>query len=101
MAKILWRTMKIYRYYVRPKKGEAVAFPFDMMRYDRCWPATTKAASLLQNIIEIMASCDLITNVQIELKSNDPFTAGRWESYGWTPVLLEIVNSRSGKVYKA
>ncbi len=50
-------------------------FPYDMLRYDCCWPATTEDAVRL---------ADPEPYEVITLSTNLPeITAKRWESFGW------------------
>lgn len=57
-------------------------FPFDMLRYDLCWPATESDAN------EIAANASPFTSLpraqySIKLKGLKPPTPGRWASFGW------------------
>ncbi len=48
-------------------------FPFDMLRYDQCWPANESSSFILaERGMRV-----------IEMVSNTRITPGRWESYGW------------------
>lgn len=51
-------------------------FPFDMLRYDLCWPASETASQLLA----------LPATRRVELKGLKVPTARRWASFGWTVV---------------
>lgn len=48
-------------------------FPFDMLRYDACWPTDQESVSRL----------DSKSERSIKLSSHSPFTEGRWNSFGW------------------
>ncbi len=49
-------------------------FPFDMLRYDACWPARSDDVTALNE--RGQRSVRLVTNRTVT-------TAGRWASYGW------------------
>jgi hypothetical protein len=51
-------------------------FPFDMLRYDKAWPATEEMSSLLSQT----------HNRVIFLKGLKTPTLGRWASFGWVVV---------------
>lgn len=53
-------------------------FPLDMLRYDRCWPATASDASAIRRAAGAARS---ITLQSIGFSSP---TIKRWESFGWT-----------------
>lgn len=59
-------------------------FPIDMMRYDRCWPATEADSGYSYSPIRGGAAGLRTVRVQAHsgTKAN-PFTAGRWQSFGW------------------
>ena len=62
------------RFYVRGR-GE---FPFDMLRYDTCYPASpVDSAGLYGGWDAEGRTVQLITNGQT-------FTPDRWRSFGWT-----------------
>lgn len=53
-------------------------FPFDMLRYDRCWPRTEQDSYKLSFEHDAeKRTVELLTNV-----SHGP-TGGRWHSQGW------------------
>ena len=54
-------------------------FPFDMLRYDLCWPASGGDAALL-------TYNDPHGLRHIELKGLKVPTPGRWASFGWNVV---------------
>jgi hypothetical protein len=64
---------KIYRY----KATGSFAFPFDMLRYDRCWPASGEDSALLENVHRS------IKKRTVSLEGLDNPTLERWESFGW------------------
>ena len=50
-------------------------FPFDMLRYDRCWPATSQEAAMIAATQARRTVC---------LQTNEArITVRRWESFGW------------------
>lgn len=53
-------------------------FPFDMLRYDLCWPATEAMSALLHNWMT-----EPQPNRVVFLKGLKPPTPGRWASFGW------------------
>lgn len=65
-----------YRYLVTG----SLAFPIDMLRYDQAWPVSEGLDSS-----QITASIRHETTgpVTVELRSTQPPTRGRWESFGW------------------
>lgn len=72
--------------------GIRAQFPTDMLRYDRCWPASAADANLIswslfadgfdRGIVETAGSPK---ELRIRLLSADPGspTVARWESFGW------------------
>ncbi len=52
--------------------GEGSNFPVDMLRYDRCWPATTDDAIAIVNEPR-----------EVRMGSNQYPTQDRWTSFGW------------------
>ena len=73
------RPKAVYRYTV---KGQGT-FPFDMLRYDCAYPASSEAAAGLYP--SIFDGADNRHNVlSVELRSYFPPTVGRWQSFGWT-----------------
>ena len=74
----------LYEYYVT---GRGI-FPFDMLRYDQAWPATSSDAVKLQGFSESgMRS--------VKLHSYKAPTIERWLSFAWS-VGLENINSSEG-----
>lgn len=55
-------------------------FPFDMLRYDRCWPAETIDADKISPIVSVHRTVCLETNEK-------QITVKRWESFGWRVIL--------------
>ncbi len=57
-------------------------FPFDMLRYDACWPQDSQDVVNMTHVYR-----ELETNRQIartvKLKSFYQFTPARWASFGW------------------
>lgn len=60
-------------------------FPFDMLRYDRCWPKTEANDSI--NLAHPMSYTRRTATRQVTLVSiNGLPTVARWESFGWKVV---------------
>lgn len=53
-------------------------FPYDMLRYDACWPASGDDA-------ELLAGDELEPEREVTLRTDSPTapTEGRWLSFGW------------------
>src|SRR5690606_20481075 len=68
-----------YEYYVTGRG----AFPFDMLRFDQAWPATTDDAIGLSRT-------DNVHIRSIRLMSCKPPTIERWESFGWSVGLEKL-----------
>lgn len=68
--------MKLYRYIVR-----GADFPLDMLRSDRCWPASRGDVVRLTRSVQQGAAGD---PEYITLKSVQPPSVGRWESFLWS-----------------
>ena len=56
-------------------------FPFDMLRYDQCWPRRERDSALID-------AHTRHPNVEweVELMGTRMPTAARWRSYGWEVV---------------
>lgn len=65
-------------------------FPFDMLRYDRCWPKfeTTDSTAIERTTIPRHQGVERVTLVGL-----DEPTEGRWKSFGWR--VVGPVESRS------
>jgi len=67
------------------------SFPFDMLRYDACFPATETAS------YEMVGDEDKVREVElkryIETKTDMP-TVGRWESFCWAVIDSSIRTER-------
>jgi len=55
-------------------------FPFDMLRYDRCWP---KAEMEIINLAPHPRSGMFKEKRKVTLRSLNEPTDGRWRSFGW------------------
>jgi len=62
----------------------ALGFPIDMLRYDRCTPATEQDSSKILDSISNPLSGQVCVRIcaQGKPKSWQP-THGRWDSFGW------------------
>lgn len=58
-------------------------FPFDMLRYDQCWPKseTTDSAAIERTTRHVYSGDEKVTLVGL----GKP-TEGRWNSFGWRVV---------------
>ncbi len=75
------RPYYIYSYYVTGREG---SFPYDMLRYDASWPATSEDASKLY---EHERSSKLFS---IKMHSYREPTVDRWSSFGWSVGLEKL-----------
>lgn len=57
------------------------AFPFDMLRYDHCWPATGEDAGRLDTMFGDRESRQ---RRSIKMWSYNEPTTDRWSSFGWS-----------------
>lgn len=60
-------------------------FPIDMLRYDCCSPATEEDSHLIERSMEGWTKWEVC--VKSELKRE--WTAGRWQSFGWSIFPME------------
>jgi len=63
-------------------------FPLDMLRYDRCWPATTEDVMKIAYCEDPMLNKESyeITVCTYNYTSPSLFTYDRWISFGWKPL---------------
>lgn len=54
-------------------------FPFDMLRYDRCWPSSSTDAGLIR-ARALRGGPEKIT---IRLRGKNKPEVARWNSFGW------------------
>ena len=87
--------MKRFKFTVIPKHTQgALDFPFDMLRYDRCYPITPLSARAI-GVAGRAASAMVHKSGKafqgtIELQSNDVAPSSkRWESQGWLVTNVE------------
>jgi len=72
--------LKRYEYTVVGKRD----FPYDMLRYDACWPRTAQAASRLEAPRAPRNAIHLDPTREVDLVSLvKPPTVARWQSFGW------------------
>lgn len=58
-------------------------FPFDMLRYDACWPATSGDAQIMGNIPDNHHFTATIETWTFQVRTNKSrFEAERWASFG-------------------
>ena len=55
-------------------------FPLDMLRYDACHPATEADTAVIEHSRERRS----VNVEQTSAQRHDPWTVGRWSSFGWT-----------------
>lgn len=72
------RPRRLYSYFVT---GRGI-FPFDMMRYDRCWPATGEDAAKLEWEHINAERGRSLRSIRI-LSYKEP-TVDRWSSFTWS-----------------
>jgi len=65
------------RYFTVTGRGR---FPFDMLRYDQCWPCTQEDVTIMCNDRELSTerSVTLMTNSTKGVPMGE-----RWSSFGW------------------
>lgn len=63
-------------------------FPWDMLRYDRCWPASEDQVTSLAPYHR-SSTFTWVRNVKLK-GLNEP-TDGRWASFGWTVVEFDRI----------
>ena len=71
-------------------------FPWDMLRYDSCWPYTTEDAATINRRL------DRDQNVQrrrIVLQGIHRPTAERWKSFNWRVICIGVEREPHGTVY--
>lgn len=71
---------KLYEYYV---SGTGM-FPFDMLRFDHCWPASGNDAALLDDATEYHRSGHRSKLRSIKMRSYREPTIDRWVSFTWS-----------------
>lgn len=59
-------------------------FPFDMLRYDSCWPRSEMSDSSKLAINRHDGERYFKESRTVHLLSYHPFTPVRWQSFGWT-----------------
>lgn len=62
-------------------------FPFDMLRYDRCWPTVESETSRFNPLGRIAYA----TPRQITLRGLREPTDARWESFNWKIVKFDRI----------
>ena len=78
-------TLKVHEFKVRMR--ERMHFPIDMLRKDRCWPASESDSVKLQcaarSVVDFMETYVADDEPCIVLHGLEYPTAARWESFGW------------------
>ncbi len=72
------RPRKMYEYYVTGRG----TFPYDMLRYDSCWPATGVDASKMDT--DFLPPAHRLHSRSIKLRSYKTPTIDRWSSFTWS-----------------
>lgn len=70
-----------YRLYTFVVEGTG-QFPWDMLRYDQCWPNSQQSATNMP----VLRPIGFNTRRQVTLTGIKPATVKRWESFGWKVV---------------
>lgn len=76
---------------VRPQSTSYVRFPIDMLRYDRCRPASKNDSVIIARSLSVRRSKGASAeDFEIQLAANEHKnwtpTEGRWKSFGWEVV---------------
>lgn len=58
-------------------------FPYDMLRYDSCWPATQRDVPVMT---QPALSPGIYDKRSVQLRGVQPPTEARWASFGWTVI---------------
>lgn len=66
-------------------------FPIDMLRYDACFPKTAEDASAISGEGLGGILNERIVKLIRRSPSDGPPTAGRWSSFGWTVLDVEVM----------
>lgn len=66
-------------------------FPFDMLRYDSCWPRTEVDSGNIERSFRARG----MTRWEVRLKGLRMPTEARWESFGWK--VTSTTKASSGK----
>ena len=61
-------------------------FPYDMLRFDGCWPATPDDVSRLATYRFMRPEPAKQEQREVTLHSHRDFTPDRWASFGWYEV---------------
>lgn len=85
MAKL---TIELNYYTVRG----SVAFPPDMLRYNRCWPQNEGDSGVIRSAMEHEKG-----PFEVKIVGLEPPTIGRWESFGWHVYVGEMRLSRDNE----
>ncbi len=59
------------------------AFPFDMLRYDSCWPANAEDSAKIEAIARGESGRGVSINLWTSDRNFEVPTIGRWESFNW------------------
>ncbi len=82
------KTIKGYIYTVRGKSH----FPADMLSRCHCWPSTPgDVEKIFLTPEDVNYDQFFHTEREVKLGSALPPETGRWESFGWKVVLIEVI----------
>lgn len=70
--------MKYYQTFIVAGEGD---FPFDMLRYDTCWPSAHEDVNSLAD--ERDGATRIVRLSRHVVFMDQKPTSGRWESFGW------------------
>jgi len=76
------RPRRLYEYHVTGTGH----FPYDMLRYDECWPASGDAVGKMDQDVTLGDR----SARSVKLRSYHPPTVDRWLSFTWSVGALEI-----------
>lgn len=68
---------KVYEFTVTGRGS----FPYDMLRYDACWPANTESANMMDEVHATPGERRAVKTLR--LRSHNVPTPERWASFMW------------------
>lgn len=66
-------------------------FPFDMLRYDECWPVDIESAMAMRTDSEPTPQHRRVLHLASDLEGAP--NVARWKSQGWTVQVVEYLKS--------
>jgi len=67
-----------------------LSFPYDMLRYDRCWPSSENDSSLL----DFKVADRIIELNRYSSNKNDQPHFARWKSFGWEIIEGSLISKK-------